>query len=561
MWKGRFTAISPVGHLKDYVAEAGRKSGRFMNRLRRDVRGFTGIFLVGAIVPVIGIMGFATDVSRAYILKSRLSTALDAAALAGGRNFFDDNRDAQIAKYFAANFPPGFMDATVDGPYMIDTDGNKLPDGHEYSSSDTKLIVTASATMPTVFMQIFNHDDMTVSVQAEVSREVVLLDVVLAIDMSGSMNNYTGDTKRIDAAKSAALDLIDILFGGNTENPLMKIGLVPWSGKVNVTLNGTTYGKDQFGNALGSSELFTTTLVPDEPLNPYRKKFYRYDQDEDPNTGTNGNEKVVLKNYKNRIKNLYYAHNAPSVPLLTKPPTGWKGCVYARYAKRNEYPSVDHNNSSALQDAADIYDGSRHEVGGLAWLGWHPMGSEGEPKSGGNCELSDLANLSHECTSCPTAGITPLQSVKSVIYNAVDELNIPSGSYYTNIPQGLAWAWRVLSPDAPFTEGSEIPGEGFSQHKAIILLTDGANTRRAGDAYNYAISGRDQRLKDLADNIKANGTLIYTIQFANGSGSLADLMRDVASTDNHYFYAPDSNSLQAVFKQVANELSNLRLSR
>jgi hypothetical protein len=67
----------------------------------------------------------------------------------------------------------------------------------------------------------------------------------------------------------------------------------------------------------------------------------------------------------------------------------------------------------------------------------------------------------------------------------------------------------------------------------------------------------------LANNIKAAGVVIYAIQFANGTGALGKLMKEVASGDGapYYHYAPDRATLKNVFREVANHLSELRLSR
>ena len=73
----------------------------------------------------------------------------------------------------------------------------------------------------------------------------------------------------------------------------------------------------------------------------------------------------------------------------------------------------------------------------------------------------------------------------------------------------------------------------------------------------------NDRLRALAANIKASGVKIYTIQFANSGGPLQALMREVASGPDapYYHYAPDSTTLQTVFQEVANHLSELRLSK
>ena len=550
---------------------------RFYTKLSCDVTGMSGIMLAMSLIPTMAVIGIATDVSRAYIVKTRLATALDAAALAGGKNFFDADREAQIKKYFDANFPSNFYGATVSGPYEIDENGDRLPVGHVYGQNDAVLRLTADVQIPTTFMRVFQYDDMEVGGNTEVTRETSLLDVVLAIDMSGSMlrtvsGSYTSseENQRIGLAKVAAGDLVDILFGSSEENALLNIGLVPWSGKVNVTENGTEYGKDSSGTAIPSGNLFTTQDIIGSPDNPYREEYYRYDKYDDGDIWDDDND-FVLKNWTTKINKVYFAHNAPSVPLLAEPPTGWKGCVYARYARTKPYSDYQsYKDPVAEAQAGDLHDGPYEPEDGPAWVGWYPMGYEGEKNS---CDLRYLNQKSHSCTTCPAYGISPLQHNKTHIKDAIEELSIPSGSFYTNIPQGLAWAWRTITPGKPFDEATVIDDPTYVKHKAIILLTDGENTVRSGDAYNhgfYTQSKRNQRLKDLADAIKNKNDddpdnddeiLIYTIQFANSSNTLINLLKYVATDDDFYFYAPDRESLQTAFKKIAKDLSKLRLSR
>jgi hypothetical protein len=73
----------------------------------------------------------------------------------------------------------------------------------------------------------------------------------------------------------------------------------------------------------------------------------------------------------------------------------------------------------------------------------------------------------------------------------------------------------------------------------------------------------DTRLQELATNIKASGVVIYTIQFANNGSAMQTLLKSVATgPDSPYYHnAPDGASLQQVFQEVANHLSELRISK
>ncbi len=160
----------------------------------------------------------------------------------------------------------------------------------------------------------------------------------------------------------------------------------------------------------------------------------------------------------------------------------------------------------------------------------------------------------------------PLTNVKADILDAIRDLDEPEGT--TNIPQGLGWAWRALMPGDPFDEAD--PAPLVRRQQAIILLTDGENFAGSGDGYKTAFGqgssgrpGMDERLRRVAANIKADGVVIYTIQFANSGTELQALMKEIASGPDSpfYHYAPDSATLSQVFREVANNLTELRLSK
>lgn len=459
-------------------------------------------FVALAIIPLIGFIGLATDAARGYIVKSRLSYALDAAGLAGGRVVFSPTRDDDILMYFNANFPPDYMNAVVDGPHFtVDANGEVLT-------------LNASATIGTTFMRLLGFDTLTVSAATEVTRQTQLLEVVLAIDMSGSMNwSAAGGGTRIEAARAAATELVDILFGADETKDLLKIGLVPWNGKVNVTVNGTS-----FDSSATTAEPVTTFV--------------------NPLTGAGQSQ-------------IYVPNNSP-VAFLDPPPAGWKGCAYARFT-----------DDGVTTNDADLALGYV-SVGGADWMAWEAIGAEGEPVPGWS-RCSGTTN-GQECIQCLDHGITPLQNSKSAILDAINELTSPIDS--TDIPQGLAWAWRVLRPEPPFTE-AEANSQGRRQ-QAIVLLTDGENCGWDGDAYkgvfglcSAAGPEMDDRLRQLAAAIKAQDSTIYAIQFANNGTALQQLMKDIASGPDapFYFYAPDAAALSQAFREVANNLSELRLSK
>ncbi len=78
--------------------------------------------------------------------------------------------------------------------------------------------------------------------------------------------------------------------------------------------------------------------------------------------------------------------------------------------------------------------------------------------------------------SCTTTPITTLTDVTTsdglaTIERAIDRMR-PLGA--TNVPEGMVWGWRTLIENSPFAGGR--PSSERGNDKVVIVLTDGANT-------------------------------------------------------------------------------------
>jgi Flp pilus assembly protein TadG len=574
----------------------------FLSPFLKDTRGSIAIYFALSAVVFICVTGLAVDAARGYLLKARLSAAVDAAALAGGKSLLDTaNREAVTRAFFNANLPAGAMGATIASPVIT------------YAANNTEITVSATASVPTTLMRLMGVNTMNVASTATVSRAISGLDVVFSIDMSWSMCE---PCDKIAAAQSAAKEMVDSLWdpfenGSQQQNitvngttySMLNVGVVPWNAKVNVNLSSAAPGYQAFDSSKTTSKTVSTFTNP------------------------------VLGTTQSRV---YYANSSP-VPLLEAPQSGWKGCVYARY--------IDDGNQT---NDADVTVGTG-TYGGADWMGWEPINPlEGEPQSGSwpsspnpynanypertattnyrsrsqNCYAAywngknkggDPFNLpgdptnattladgtktvpkptsrnwkyadpgnSNECTECLARGILPLSSNHTTVTNALNALwdgsNGPGGN--TNAPAGLAWAWEVLMPGEPFAEAPvSVP---FNRSQAIVLMTDGYNMGNNGDAYkgvfglneeaqNNTLHGNlpdgtknnlTDRLLWIASTIKNSGVKIFVIQYEENDADLTTLLKQVASgsSDPYYYYAPDPASLDDIFRQIASTLSALRI--
>ena len=78
----------------------------------------------------------------------------------------------------------------------------------------------------------------------------------------------------------------------------------------------------------------------------------------------------------------------------------------------------------------------------------------------------------------------------------------------------------------------------------------------------------DTKVEDMCVKIKDNKIRLYTITFQLNDPSeqyLRDLFEECASDDGYggklYFNSPDNATLEQVFREIARDLSNLRVVR
>jgi Flp pilus assembly protein TadG len=155
-----------------------RRFWRGTKHLLGDKRGNVMFLTAAAIVPVIGMVGSAVDIGRAYMAQLRLQQACDAGVLAGRRAMaggdYGVDQQAEANKMFNFNYPGdiyGSSDVRFD------------------SQADTRTDVTgtANAHLPTSLMQIFGFKGFDLAVNCAAKLEISNTDVMLVLDVTGSM--------------------------------------------------------------------------------------------------------------------------------------------------------------------------------------------------------------------------------------------------------------------------------------------------------------------------------------------------------------------------------------
>ncbi len=176
--------------------------------------------------------------------------------------------------------------------------------------------------------------------------------------------------------------------------------------------------------------------------------------------------------------------------------------------------------------------------------------------------VSNAGNTTAPNTNCNKAYIQPLTIEKTILKTRIAGLT-PSGNTLSNV--GMVWGYRVLSPEAPFREGSAFDDPEI--RKVAILMTDGDNN--IGNSYSaygpwnvLRLTDNDlnQKLVTTCQNMKDEGIQIYTITFTSAiDNATKNFFRTCASDPNKYYDAPTQQNLLTAFRTIAAELSNLHI--
>lgn len=161
---------------------------------------------------------------------------------------------------------------------------------------------------------------------------------------------------------------------------------------------------------------------------------------------------------------------------------------------------------------------------------------------------------------CPDT-IVPLTDDADMLKDRIDDL---TANGWTYIPSGTMWAWSILSPQAPFTEGVAYDSlKSVNGAKALMIMTDGDNTRAPDYPTHNSTSKTlaNSLTQEVCKNIKAEKIVVYTVAFEVKDPTIKGILESCATNSGYYFDAKNSEELTAAFASIAASLRNISLSK
>ncbi len=175
------------------------KRSRFLARLLRDEAGNTIAIMAAAVIPTIGLVGGAVDMSRIYVVKSRLQSACDAGALMGRRTMGtgvwaanDEEADKRATELFKANFKSGAY-------------GSK---DLQFSYAESGGVVTgqASARVDMTLMRVLGQEYEDIAVDCKAEMRMPASDIMFVLDTTGSMSWAADSTTAVSATNPSRIN-------------------------------------------------------------------------------------------------------------------------------------------------------------------------------------------------------------------------------------------------------------------------------------------------------------------------------------------------------------------
>lgn len=453
----------------------------------RDARGNVAMLFALSLVPLIGMAGAAVDYGNSLRVKAQLQTALDAAVIAGATVLAQTGSNTQtrdaVEKYMAAKFTnPG------GAPPTVNTTVN--PTG--------KVTADSTVEVPTTLMRVFGQTTMPVKAIAEATFGSKNSEVVIALDVTGSM----AAGGKLVAAQAAAIGLVNTLFATPGAASKVKVAFVPFNNYVNI---GTSYRGASW--LTDSSDYSTPTAA--------------WCEDTYPNIVYGAPVQRSETRYNDGVPYLAEWDDYPVIsygaPVNVCYPAGstshtWTGVVGSR-----NYPLDMLNSVDAANKVPALFD-----IGGAP------------------------------------APMTRLTNNPAVVNT---QIGATTASGETFIQPGLLWGWRLLSPGLPFSDGAAygtvnkivvLMTDGANTKSPTYPTHDNGDVAMA----NSLMAQTCANMKAAPANVT-----IFTIAFDVTDPTIQGVLSNCASGPPNYFNATTIADMQAAFVQIGNALTGVRLSR
>lgn len=469
----------------------------WMARFWVSRRGNVAVIYGLSLVPITLAAGAGLDYSRAVIVKSAMSQATDAAALAvaSAKGLSESQMQALAQQYFNANYHQG-SDYGSPKPVTV-------------AKSGQKITVSAECDVPTTVMQVVGVSNWTVNATSVVTYGQTKLWVSLVLDNTGSMSDSdkTGQTK-MAALKTASHALLTLLQGAGTNPGDVQVSIVPFSKDVNVgtgNVNASWLDWTDWDDANGSCNISGASDAASCKVNgTWTQSWW----------GSGGS--CNIPGYSTKTS----CQNAVGTWAPAKHST-WKGCVADRGKSSGPDTGYNYDVNNVSPDSSRV--------------------SSKFPAEQYDYCLQPLMGLSYDWTA---------------LNNKIDAMT-PNGS--TNQTIGLVWGWHTLSQGAPMSAAA-LPAN-TQQVIIILSDGLNTQNRWSGNGYQQSSEVDARMAKVCANAKAAGITIYAVYVDLNGAQGNSSVLQSCATDTSKYYDLTSNSQIQSAFMDIGQQITNLRVTQ
>lgn len=539
---------TPYARVRAFFGCARCNCKRELDAFQGNEQGVVAVIFAIVFSVMLMMAAIAVDYGRTGAELIRVQNAVDSGALAASHKLGLPDQDtagpAKAAAFFAANMAKHPSVGVLEEVKLDAVNG--------------EVTAKAKGTLLTSLLKAAGIHELGFRANSTIRRGRGTVEIALVLDNSGSMaGTYIADLR------TAAQNLVDVVFTGFEGAEKVKVGVVPFAGSVNVGP----------GN-INASWMDTTGLSPTHFEN-FAEPKTRFELFQQMGVGWGGCVEVRQA-----------PHDVTDSLPTEKTPTS----LFVPMFNPDEPDSANDSGDSYGNNYLPDYGGScpappptclAYKSNGTTCKTWStppvlsPKDAQARVCKYTGASIGSVQGPNYLCDSQP---ILPLTKDKGAAKALIAGLQAKGG---TNILEGLMWGWRVLSPEPPFTEGK--PYDDPDNEKFLIVMTDGENWHQARSNHNkssyhsfgYASNGRlgttyttsalvaQMNTKTLAacENAKAAGIKVYTVAFRlDATSPTRAMLATCASGATETYVASDGQALIQAFESIGREIAKLRVA-
>ncbi|WP_397543489.1 pilus assembly protein TadG-related protein [Roseovarius salis] len=589
---------SGFGHDDTHRQATPRRGLRHrLQRFADEDDGAAVILTLFCFIAMVLMAGLGIDTMRHEMERTRLQATLDSAVLAGAgapRGTSVTDIKGIVEDYFGKQGMASYLHA-------IDTDGQGGDDDIVTSLNSTRVYAEASMSIDTYLMKLSGVETLSAAGKSEAQVRQPKLEIVLVLDVSGSMYGT-----KLANLKSAAKEFVSTILGSSASgNTVISVVPFSWSATpswtvfdtlaVDRTHNYSTclkFKDNDYNHATltsGASSLsegipvdhmiYTSVYGTFDNLNDAWRSCYTDDYMEilpysisesalhakidslQANGNTSGHQGInwgsalldptFRKVSGNLITSGEIDSSLTNVPADYDEPETLKVVVMMGDGANTTSYFFDQSNPKYRGKHSDLFLVKYQDR--LFKYAYHIYKQQRRSYDESKC--------SNKKWECVYEAYGPEESVYYLRYSG--------GGWYYSI-EDAQWITDTEFNSLDETLPGYISTEQLSWEMAWGLITPDYYGDVTGDwgPWNDFVGSeyetgteKDMHMKNVCTATKTNGVVVYSIGFEVPSGGRAErVLTDCASSPNHY-YPASTTDIGAAFSSIASNVQNLRLTQ